>query len=388
MFTREEIELWEEKNLSPFAMKSRFSKGRRHREKEHPYRSVYQRDRDRIVHSAAFRRLEYKTQVFIYHEGDYYRTRLTHTLEVSQISRTIAKALRLNEDLVEAISLAHDVGHTPFGHAVEETLNRLTEEEGGFNHNIQGLRVVDELERRYPNFRGLNLSWETREGIIRHNPKDNTKHFKEAREFYQYYQPTLETQLMDIADEIAYDSHDLDDGIKSGMIKENNLRKIALWKHIAKTIAKSYSNLDKKLKVYLAIRNLINLQVTDLIKSTTTKIKKMSIKNINDVRNCEERIVSFSPSLQGDKKELRNFLYETLYCHWRVLRMSNKAKRFIERLFTIYVNSPHILPPSFRKRVKKDKKNLKRIVCDFIAGMTDRYALEEYKKLFDPNEKI
>ena len=193
---------------------------------------------------------------------------------------------------------------------------------------------------------------------------------------------------MDIADEIAYDSHDLDDGIKSGMIKENNLRKIALWKHIAKTIAKSYSNLDKKLKVYLAIRNLINLQVTDLIKSTTTKIKKMSIKNINDVRNCKERIVSFSPSLQGDKKELRNFLYETLYCHWRVLRMSNKAKRFIERLFTIYVNSPHILPPSFRKRVKKDKKNLKRIVCDFIAGMTDRYALEEYKKLFDPNEKI
>ncbi len=388
MLTREEIERWEENNLSPFAMKSKYSKGRRHSEDEHPYRSIYQRDRDRIIHSAAFRRLEYKTQVFIYHEGDYYRTRLTHTLEVAQISRTIAKAIRLNEDLIEAIALAHDVGHTPFGHAVEETLDSLTKEEGGFNHNIQGLRVVEELEERYPLFKGLNLTWETREGILRHNPKNNIIPPLALKELYQHQQPTLEAQIMDIADEIAYDSHDLDDGIKSGMIDEKTLKKIDIWKYTVKEVTKSYANLSKELKIYLSIRNLINLQVTDLIKSTSLKIKKMMIADYRDIRNCKERVVSFSNNIGQAQKELRDFLYRALYCHWRVLRMSNKAKRFVESLFTVYLNNPYILPPSFKKKVKNDRKNIKRIVCDFIAGMTDRYALEEYKKLFDPNEKI
>ena len=388
MFAKKEIEQWEKYNLAPWAMKSNCSQGRQHKEKEHPYRSIYQRDRDRILHSAAFRRLEYKTQVFIYHEGDYYRTRLTHTLEVAQIARTIARTLKLNEDLTEAVSLAHDIGHTPFGHAVENTLNNLAKEEGGFNHNIQGLRVVDSLEERYPEFNGLNLAWETREGIIRHNPHNVRIDSKEFKDFFIYKQPSLETQTMDIADEIAYDSHDLDDGFKSGMIEGNDLRKIGLWTNATKKIKQLYTHIPEELKTHLAIRNLINLQVTDLIENTSLRIKKMVVKDFRDVRNCEDRIVSFSKTVEDEQKELKQFLYDSLYCHWRVLRMLDKAKRFTENLFDLYVNNNSLLPPSFNKKVKNDKSNTKRIICDFIAGMTDRYALEEYRKLFDPNEKI
>ncbi|UCD15597.1 MAG: deoxyguanosinetriphosphate triphosphohydrolase [Candidatus Omnitrophota bacterium] len=387
MLTRKEIETWEEKTLSPYAMKSRYSCGRKHSEKEHLYRSIYQRDRDRVIHSAAFRRLEYKTQVFVYHEGDYYRTRLTHTLEVAQIARTISKNLRLNEDLTEAIALVHDVGHTPFGHAVEEVLDEFMEEEGGFNHNIQGLRVVDTLEERYPNFRGLNLSWETREGILKHNPRQ-LQEYSLPQEFNQRQQPTLEVQVMDIADEIAYNNHDLDDGIKSGMITEAELKKIQLWNVTDKNIRDKYSNLNKELRIYLIIRNLIDWQVTDLIKNTLKNIKKFKVADFKDVRSCNRRLAAFNKEIFDLRQELREFLYGNLYCHWRVLRMSDKAKRFVKSLFTVYFNNPDLLPPVFKKDLKDKSKSIKRSICDYIAGMTDRYALEEYKRLFDPYEKV
>lgn len=384
MFTRKQIEAWENKFLSPYAMKSSHSKGRKYPEKEHAYRSVYQRDRDRIIHSAAFRRLEYKTQVFVYHEGDYYRTRLTHTLEVAQIARTISKSLRLNDDLTEAVALVHDVGHTPFGHAVEEVLNELMEEEGGFNHNIQGLRVVDELEERYPDFKGLNLSWETREGILKHNPVKLKEH-SFPREFRGTEQPALEVQVMDVADEIAYNNHDLDDGIKSGMISEEQLKKIPLWNIIEKKIKDKYSHLNNDLRVYLIIRSLIDWQVTGLIQNTFKNIRKHKINSFKDVKNLPLRLAAFNQDIAGLREELKEFLYKNLYCHWRVLRMSDKAMRFIKALFTVYVDSPSLLPPQFNN---DSAKSIKRSVCDYIAEMTDRYALEEYKRLFDPYEKV
>lgn len=369
MFTRKEIELWEEKHLCPLAMKSGKSFGRQYPEQEHKYRTIYQRDRDRIIHSAAFRRLEYKTQVFVYHEGDYYRTRLTHTLEVAQIARTISKTLRLNEDLTEAIALVHDVGHTPFGHAVEETLNELMSDCGGFNHNLQGLRVVDILEERYPSFKGLNLSWETRQGIIGHN----------SDLCADSGQPTLEAQVMDVSDEIAYDSHDLDDGIKSGMITEQDLRKISLWEKVNKKVKSDYSNLSKSLRVHLIIRSLIDCQVTDSINNT--------LKNIKN--GAKGRLVGFSKSLFQQRKELREFLFKYLYCHCRVLRMSHKAKRFITALFNVYLDTPQLLPFFRRRQLKAENESgIKRLICDYIAGMTDRYALEEYRRFFDSHEKV
>jgi dGTPase len=387
MFTRREIEDWEDKNLSSLAMKSKYSRGRIHSEREHPYRSIYQRDRDRIIHSAAFRRLEYKTQVFVYHEGDYYRTRLTHTLEVSQIARTISKTLRLNEDLTEAISLAHDLGHTPFGHAVESVLDELMKDEGGFNHNFQGLRVVDFLEERYPNFRGLNLSWQVREGIIKHNPSNLKEISFSSIGFDSQEQPTLEAQIVDIADEIAYDNHDLDDGIKSGMIELSDLQKVKLWKETYKKIKKEYKNLDNKIRRYLMIKSLINIQVTDLIENTLKKIKKLKISDFREVKKCKERLIAFSKEMEELRKELRDFLFKNLYCHWRVLRMSDKAKRFVRALFYVYLNNPNLLPPNFKKNIKKGE-SIKRVICDYISGMTDRYALEEYRKFFDPYEKV
>jgi dGTPase len=288
--------------------------------------------------------------------------------------------------LTEAIALAHDLGHTPFGHAVESVLDELMVKNGGFNHNLQGLRVVDFLEDRYPDFRGLNLSWETREGIIKHST-NKANDISEYKELLPKEQPTLEAQVMDIADEIAYDDHDLDDGIKSGLIFEDDLRKVKLWEVTHKKIKNAYSNLNKELRIYLIIRNLINLQVTDVIENTLRNIKKIKITTYKDVKECKERVVTFSKNVCELREELRNFLFRYLYCHWRVLRMSDKAKRFIRSLFQVYLNNPDLLEPVFRKKTKKSE-DMKRIVCDYIAGMTDRYALEEYKKLFDPDEKV
>ncbi|MBI4708570.1 MAG: deoxyguanosinetriphosphate triphosphohydrolase [Candidatus Omnitrophica bacterium] len=384
MLTKNQIKIFEDKFMAPYAMKSHESRGRIYKEAEHSYRSPYQRDRDRIIHSAAFRRLEYKTQVFVNHEGDYYRTRLTHTIEVAQIARTISQALRLNTDLTEAIALAHDLGHTPFGHAGEEALNELMARNGGFNHNLQSLRVVDYLEERYPDFLGLNLTWEVREGIVKHSTAfDLPVRIQGLR---PKEPPTLETQVVDIADEIAYDNHDLDDGLTSGMITEADLENLEIWKDINRKISEKYTNISAEKRKYLIIRSLINIQATDLIQQTEKNINKFQIKSVQEVRKINKKIVSFSPGMLNLRKPLRSFLMANLYHHYRVMRMSIKAKRFIKELFDVYLNNPEQLPTDSQNKIKKD--GLKRVVCDYIAGMTDRCALDEYKKLFNPYEKV
>lgn len=377
MQTREQIEELEKNILAPYAMKSALSLGRKQEEPQDAYRTCYQRDRDRIIHSTAFRRLEYKTQVFINHEGDYYRTRLTHTIEVNQIARTIARSLRLNEDLVDAISLAHDIGHTPFGHAGEEVLNLLMQEHGGFEHNRQGLRVVDELEKRYPNFNGLNLSFETREGIIKHTTDYDTP--KNYTEFEDTRSPTLEAQVINVADEIAYNSHDLDDGIKSGYIEIDELLGVTIWKEFYSI---GGANSHSPLQIYHTIRKIINQQVADVINYAHTKIKELDIKSPEDVKNYPN-IIKFSPEQTHLQKELKDFLMQHLYNHYKVVKMHNKAKRYIEALFNVYIKDTRQLPPDFRKY-----ENKYQAVCDYIAGMTDRFAQDEYERLFLPYTKM
>jgi dGTPase len=384
MLSQAQIKEIESSLLAPYAMKSFDTRGRVHKEEEHPYRTAYQRDRDRIIHSAAFRRLEYKTQVFVNHEGDYYRTRLTHTLEVAQIARTIAYALRLNADLTEAIALVHDLGHTPFGHSGEEALNELMAKSGGFNHNLQGLRVVEILEERYPNFPGLNLTWEVREGIVKHSSAFDKA--ATVKELAPNEMPTLEGQIVDIADEIAYDNHDLDDGLTSLLIKESDLGKLEIWNNMCRQIDRRYAKIDSDAKKYLIIRSLINLQVTDLIQETEKTINRLKLKNAQEAKKLDKKIVTFSNQMLRLRTPLRKLLMEKLYNHYRVVRMSNKAKRFIEQLFRVYIDKPQALPMHIQKRISID--GAKRAICDYIAGMTDRYALDEYKKLFDPYEKV
>ncbi|MCG8431759.1 MAG: deoxyguanosinetriphosphate triphosphohydrolase [Candidatus Omnitrophica bacterium] len=370
--------------LAPYAMKSSGSKGRRYKEPEHPYRLAYQRDRDRIIHSAAFRRLEYKTQVFVNHEGDYYRTRLTHTIEVSQIARTIANVLGLNVDLTEAIALAHDLGHTAFGHSGEEALNELMEGFGGFNHNEQGLRVVEYLEERYPDFPGLNLTWEVREGIAKHSSAFDRA--AQVSELAPRRMPSLETQIVDISDEIAYDNHDLDDGLTSGMITEEDLSVLPIWKEITRAIPSKYASVPRSMRKHLVIRSLINAQVTDLIQATRAAIRNAGVRRVADVRKNDKKLVTFSKNMLNLRKPLREFLMNKLYRHYRVMRMSIKAKRIIRELFEVYLDKPEQLPAQEQERILTD--GTRRVICDYIAGMTDRYALDEFKKLFDPYEKV
>jgi dGTPase len=384
MQTQKLIKDFEDSYLAPYAMKSYNTRGRVYKESEHPYRSIYQRDRDRIIHSSAFRLLEYKTQVFVNHEGDYYRTRLTHTLEVSQIARTIAFALGLNVDLTEAVALAHDLGHTPFGHSGEDALNEFMAKFGGFNHNSHGLRVVDILEERYPEFPGLNLSWEVREGIVKHSTKfDKSVRIKGLAPDEM---PTMETQIVDIADEIAYDNHDLDDGLTSGLLDEADLEKIPLWNKICKEISAKYVKISPEKRKYLIIRKLIDMQVTDLINETENKVKRLKLKSYSDVKKLNKKIILFSKSLQDYRKPLRELLSQKLYHHYRVIRMADKAKRFIKELFRVYVARPEALPPRIQAGIAAF--GVRRVVCDYIAGMTDRNALDEYKKLFDPYAKV
>ena len=384
MLTRKDIENREKNFLAPYAMLSMDTRGRKYPEKEPRHRSHYQRDRDRIIHCTAFRKLEYKTQVFVNHEGDYYRTRLTHTLEVSQLAKSIARELMLNEDLVEAIALSHDIGHPPFGHAGEDALGALMKDRGGFDHNLQGLRVIDELERRYPDFPGLNLTWEVREGVNKH-----TTMFDKSERFIELEpetSPTLETQVVDISDEIAYDNHDIDDGLTSGLIDEKELSKLDLWKMAVSSVKKRRSNLDGKIRKYQIIRILIDRQIKDLVETSEKKIKASRIKNVKDVRKDQDRLIVFSSGMQEKRMQLRRFLMENLYKNFRVSRMSDKARRFIIDLFNVYLEKPEQLPPSDQKNIEKYGSH--RAICDYIAGMTDRYALDEYKKLFDPYEKV
>jgi dGTPase len=383
ILTRSDWEKQEEKFLASYAVGSGASRGRVHPEEEHPYRSVFQRDRDRIIHSTAFRRLEYKTQVFIYHEGDYYRTRLTHTIEVAQISGCIARALGLNEDLCEAIALAHDLGHTPFGHAGEKALNELMKDEGGFEHNKHGLRVVDELEKRYPDFAGLNLSWEVREGIIKHK----TSYDKPSpSEFEPERMPSLEAQVVNAADEIAYNSHDLDDGLTAGLLCESGLEKVKLWREIRDTLSRKNAVLDREHRKYQIIRALIDFQVTDVLESTAGELDRAKISSAEDARNKRGFIVSFSPSMQKKNEGLKKFLLENMYLHYRVVRMTEKADRFIRELFNAYLSCPGQLPAGTQARLKTESPQ--RVICDYVAGMTDHFALDEYKKLFEPYEKV
>lgn len=384
MLTRGDIEKREYLTLAPYAIKSKETKGRVYKEPEHPYRGIYQRDGDRIIYSTAFRRLEYKTQVFVNHEGDYYRTRLTHTLEVAQIAKSIARALMLNDELVEAIALAHDLGHTPFGHAGEDALSEIMANHGGFDHNTQGLRVVEILEKRYPDFQGLNLTYEVKEGIVKHStPFDKPRL---AVPFESEGPPSLETQVVDMADEIAYDNHDLDDGLTSGLINEEDLKNIILWKEAASIVKKHSAILTDEIRKFQIIRSLIDTQVTDLIENTEKRIGQFDIKQPSDVKKITEKIVSLSRNTELKRAPLREFLMNNLYKHYRVVRMSDKAKRFMKSLFEVYLNKPEQLPPATASRLKKEDKY--RVICDYIAGMTDRYALDEYKKFFEPYERV
>ncbi|MGR3175197.1 MAG: deoxyguanosinetriphosphate triphosphohydrolase [Candidatus Scalindua sp.] len=383
MLTREGLEEREDSNLASYAMKSMNTRGRVYPEEEHPYRSVYQRDKDRIIHSTAFRRLEYKTQVFVNHEGDHYRTRLTHTIEVAQIARCISRALFLNEDLSEAIALAHDLGHTPFGHSGEDALRILMKDHGGFEHNVQGLRVVDVLEKRYSQFAGLNLSWEVRESIAKHNilsDDPNVKQFDLSR------QPLLEAKIVDIADSIAYDNHDIDDSLKAGLITESGLEEVELWRYAKEKVREQYSNLSKDMENTHTIRYLIDMEVTDLIEHTQLMIEKMKIRTTDDVQESKERLVSFSPEISKKKLELQEFLQENAYNHYRVVRMADKAKRFVGELFKTFVENPMQLPSEYQKWI--EEAGLYQGVCDYIAGMTDRFAQDEYLKLFYPYERV
>ena len=383
MLTREEQEKREDIYLASYAMKSMNTRGRAHSEDEHPYRSVYQRDRDRIIHSTAFRRLEYKTQVFVNHEGDYYRTRLTHSIEVAQIARSISRALCLNEDLSEAIALAHDLGHTPFGHSGEDALRILMKNHGGFEHNIQGLRVVDILEKRYSQFSGLNLSWEVRESIAKHKLLSDDPN---VIKFDLNKQPLLEAKIVDIADSIAYDNHDIDDSLKAGLITESGLQEVELWRYAKEKVSEQYSNLTKEMQNIHTIKYLINMEVTDLITHTQFMIEEMKIKTTDDVQRCKERLVSFSPEISKKKLELQEFLQQNAYSHYRVVRMSDKAKRFVEELFNAFIENPMQLPPEHQKWI--EEAGLYQGVCDYIAGMTDRFAQDEYLKLFYPYERV
>ncbi len=382
MRKRTEYEKIEEDFLASYAMKSISSKGRKYREEEREYRTCYQRDRDRIIHSTAFRRLEYKTQVFVNHEGDYYRTRLTHTIEVSQLARTAARALKLNEDLVEAISLAHDIGHTPFGHAGEEALSRLMGN-GGFEHNRQGLRIVDILEDRYPDFPGLNLTFETREGIIKHKTLYDNPNIDDMEEFEPHLSPTLESQIVNIADEIAYNSHDLDDGIKSNYITTEEINSVSLFRDIYEEVKKEVSSFD--IAVARTIRRIVAAQVTDMILTTEKNKKGHNIVTVDDVRSAPI-LVQFSEDMLKKQKGLKDLLYEKLYSHYKVVKMQIKARKYINDLFIRYLEDPRQLPPDYQARLKKFKKE--RVVCDYIAGMTDRFAQDEYERLFVPYTKM
>ncbi len=380
-FSRQQLEEIEDRSLAPYGMRSKDSKGRAYLDNEPDYRTAFQRDRDRIIHTTAFRRLEYKTQVFINYEGDYFRTRLTHTLEVAQIGRTIARALGANEDLIEAICLAHDLGHSPFGHSGEVTLARLMKDYGGFDHNKQSLRIVTELEQRYPEFPGLNLTWETREGIVKH---ESDYDISDARDFNPDLRGNLETQIANVADELAYTTHDLDDGLRSGMITPQTLNGIALWDILVETFKWRASTLVD-MERHRMIRHLVGLEVTDLIEATDARLRESGVKSALDVQKLSYNLLAFSEDMQRRNRELKDLLYAKLYRHYRVVRMQTKAERILSDLFNAYHVEPAILPDHVQMWI--DKRGLERTICDYIAGMTDRYAVDEHTKLFVSTEK-
>lgn len=372
--------------LAPYAMLSENSRGRVHPEEECPYRTSFQRDRDRIIHSKAFRRLEYKTQVFAYYEGDHYRTRLTHTLEVAQIARSVAQYLGANEDLTHAIALAHDLGHTPFGHAGEHTLHELMEDNGGFEHNSQSLRVVDVLEARYPEFPGLNLTYETRCGIIRHSTAYDRAPEEVVSEFLSESNPSLEAQIVNLADEIAYNCHDIEDGLRSGFFDESELSELELWNHVTRILREKYPALDRDTFHYQCVRLLIDMFIRDLVQATEERLESGDFQAPEQIMSADGPVAVFSPQMQRWKEHLNKFLHSRFYTHHKILRMQYKANRLLRDLFQEYVRRPSQLPPSVQKRISENLNPRERIVCDYIAGMTDRFALDEHRKVFLPYE--
>jgi dGTPase len=372
-----------EARLAPFAQTSSRTRGRRYEEREHDYRSAYQRDRDRIIHSRAFRRLEYKTQVFVNHEGDHYRTRLTHSIEVSQIGRTVARALLLNEDLVESLSLSHDLGHTPFGHLGEEVLAEALRDHGGFEHNRQTLRIVERLEERYPEFPGLNLSWEVREGIAKHSGPIDVVAAPEFAEYEPEQQAPIEVQLIDWVDEIAYNHHDIDDGLESGLLEIDPLAaEVRLFGDPLAAARAEYPAADSRQIRNQALRGLIDTLVTDLIATTGSNVEASGVASPEEVRAVGKPLVAFSREIAEQTRILKRYLHEFLYQHHRIERMKDKARRVLVALYDRYLDNPRLLPDDARRRIEQE--GLPRAIADYIAGMTDRYASEEYLRLFDP----
>jgi len=364
---------------APYAADPERSRGRGRLERPPRERSEYQRDRDRIIHSTAFRRLEYKTQVFVNHEGDLFRTRLTHSLEVAQLSRSVARSLRLDEDLTEAIALAHDLGHTPFGHSGQDALNACMKPYGGFEHNLQSLRVVDVLEQRYGAFDGLNLTFETREGILKHCSVRNARELGDVGErFLAKRRPSLEAQIANVADEIAYNNHDVDDGLRSGLLELEQLSEVAIFKRHMEVALNEFPNLTGRRLIHETVRRMIDTLVTDLIESSAAMIRRAAPCDLEAVRDAPE-LIGFSEHIREQQLELKRFLHQNLYLHFRVARMSSKARRIVTELFNAFLQEPDLLPPEFQLRAADNKP---RAIADYIAGMTDRYAMIEHRRLF------
>ncbi len=381
IITREIREEKENSCLAPYGIRSKDSKGRKYPDSTPIYRTAFQRDRDRILHTTAFRRLEYKTQVFLNAEGDYYRTRLTHTLEVAQIGRTIARALGANEDLEEAICLAHDLGHSPFGHSGEKIMNHLMKDQGGFDHNKQSLRIVTKLENRFQDFPGLNLTWETREGIVKHETEYDVS---DADDYNPDLRGHLEAQIANAADELAYSAHDLDDGLRSGLISVSMLEDLAIWEILVESVGWKGSELTE-LDRNRIIRRMIGIEVEDVIKSTDKKIQQSGVTSVESLQKLPHNVIGFSDHMKQNNRELKDFLYKNLYQNHRVIRMQVKAERIISNLFAAYQKDPLMLPNHIQTKI--EKKGLERSICDYIAGMTDRFAIDEHQKLFDPTQR-
>jgi len=380
-------------SLAPYAAHDALTRGRRHPEPPPEYRTEFQRDRDRIIHSNAFRRLVYKTQVFVNHEGDLYRTRVTHTIEVAQIARSVGRALRLNDPLIEAISLAHDLGHTPFGHAGQDALNACMRPYGGFEHNLQSLRVVDQLEERYAEFSGLNLTFECREGILKHCSARNARQLGELGErFLKRRQPSLEAQIANLADEIAYNNHDVDDGMRAGLIEVKQLLDVQIFRRHYDAVTRQYPKLAERRLLHEVIRRMINFVVIDLIRTTQSNLEDAQPESIDDVRRRSKPLAAMSDEVRAEHLELKKFLNEHVYRHHRVQRMTSKARRVVTQLFEAFLADVNLLPPEHRgvaedtKRAPSEKSRA-RAVADYIAGMTDRYAILEHRRVFEPGER-
>ena len=371
--------------LANYAASEEESKGRVYSESKPAFRNEFQRDRDRIIHSAAFRRLEYKTQVFVNHEGDMFRTRLTHSIEVAQIGRSIARALRANEDLTEAICLAHDLGHTPFGHAGQDALNTCMKDYGGFEHNLQSLRVVDTLEEKYADFPGLNLTFETREGILKHCSKNNARKLGEiGNRFLEGKQPGLEAQIANIADEIAYNNHDIDDGLRAGLLDMTILRQCEIFNQQYLAVTEQWQDLSHRQLTHEIIRRMINILVSDLILTTQKNIKQFSPESIEDIREQSKPLVSLSDEMKKMNLELKQFLRKNLYQHFHVNRMTYKAHKIIKSLFDVFEKNVQLLPNDLQQIIKNNKDLKYVTISDYIAGMTDRYAIAEYERIENP----